>query len=101
MPNSGTKQSFNDQAIKSIHRDGGGLRNSGAGVVANFAALAAGRVIALVAGGKPPGVAGQIALAPGRPGAGGGAFHRARLPAGQRRADAVGLPPGPLAAVER
>jgi hypothetical protein len=53
MPNSGTKQSFNDQAIESIHRDRGGLCNSGAGVMANFAALAAGGVIALVAGGKP------------------------------------------------
>lgn len=101
MPNSGTKQSFNDQAIESIHRDGGGLRNPGADVVANLAALAAGGVIALVAGGEPPGIAGQIALAPGRSGFGGGAFHCARLPVGQRRADAAGLPPGPLAAVER
>ena len=58
MPNSGTKQLFNDQAIKSIHRDGGGLRNPVAGVVANLATLAAGGVIALVAGGKPAGVAG-------------------------------------------
>lgn len=101
MPNTGTKQSFNDQAIESIHRDGGGLRNPGAGVVANLAALAAGGVIALVAGGKPTGVAGQIALAPGRPDVGGGAFHRARLSAGQRRADAAGLSARPLAAVER
>ena len=101
MPNSGTKQSFNDQAIESIHRDGGGLCNSGVGVVANPAALAAGSAIALVTGGEPAGIAGQFALASGRPGVGGGAFHRARLPAGQRRADAVGLSPGPLAAVER
>ena len=74
MPNSGTKQSFNDQAIESIHRDGGGLCNSGVGVVANPAALAAGSAIALVTGGEPAGIAGQFALASGRPGVGGARF---------------------------
>ena len=74
MPNSGTKQSFNDQAIESIHRDGGGLCNSGVGVVANPAALAAGSAIALVTGGEPAGITGQFALASGRPGVGGARF---------------------------